>query len=395
MDEQELLDAVAAVARPGGRELVCGRPGHQAGHVCLTVPGTVDLSVLLKEFNRRHGQLRNLAMGGYVDPTVTERTGLPLLAPFAGELVEMRAWASGSRWIGCGAVRAGDGEQLVVLVAERAAPSPDAPPEGDPWADSVIRVPAQEARDAARPGTRTAAEAGRELPEDPCTWAQRVIELTGWKPLGISADWPAIEEELGVPLPADYKKLYEAFGGGVFSESVYFLGRDEGISFDLLTQWRVAVSADRDSALGSVSALDPYGVYPRRSNPAPAPPPTAGNPDGRRAASRVRRATVPPLPTSRPAGVEGGEERGGAPATYAALTGPAIRPAATEDWPGPRPPGRAGLGRSPGIGCSLSRVQGGGSPRNYALDVPHSSMLVAAWPYGGRESGHPFRGSWV
>ncbi|CAL9421496.1 SMI1/KNR4 family protein [Streptomyces sp. enrichment culture] len=261
MDEQELLEAVAAVARPGGRELVCGRPGHQAGHVCLTVPGTVDLSVLLKEFNRRHGQLRNLAMGGYVDPTVTERTGLPLLAPFAGELVEMRAWASGSRWIGCGAVRAGDGEQLVVLVAERAAPSPDAPPEGDPWADSVIRVPAQEARDAARPGTRAAAEAGRELPEDPCAWAQRVIELTGWKPLGISADWPAIEEELGVPLPADYKKLYEAFGGGVFSDSVYFLGRDEGTSFDLLTQWRVAVSADRDSGLGSVSALDPYGVY--------------------------------------------------------------------------------------------------------------------------------------
>ncbi|MFF1258711.1 MULTISPECIES: SMI1/KNR4 family protein [unclassified Streptomyces] len=62
-----------------------------------------------------------------------------------------------------------------------------------------------------------------------------MIDLTGWEPLGISVDWAAIEGELGVPLPADYKELYEAFSGGVFSDSVYFLGRDEGISFDFLT----------------------------------------------------------------------------------------------------------------------------------------------------------------
>ncbi|MEV7380740.1 SMI1/KNR4 family protein [Streptomyces lydicus] len=43
---------------------------------------------------------------------------------------------------------------------------------------------------------------------------------TGWEPLGISVDWAAIEGELGVPLPADYKELYEVFGGGVFSDSV-------------------------------------------------------------------------------------------------------------------------------------------------------------------------------
>ncbi|CAL9416948.1 SMI1/KNR4 family protein [Streptomyces sp. enrichment culture] len=254
MDEQGLLEAVAALIRPGDRELVCGRPGHPAGHVCLTVPGTVDLSVLVREFSRRHGQLRNLVMEGYADPTVTERTGLPLLAPFAGELAEMRAWASGRRWVGCGAVRAGGGEQPVVLVAERAGPWPDAPPEGEPWADPVIRV-------TARPWTETEAEAGTDLPEDPGGWAQRVIELTGWRPLGISADWAAIEGELGVPLPTDYKKLYEAFGGGVFSESVYFLGCDEAVSFDLLTQWRASLSVDRDSALGSVRAVGPYGVY--------------------------------------------------------------------------------------------------------------------------------------
>ncbi|WP_073919946.1 SMI1/KNR4 family protein [Streptomyces sp. CB00455] len=65
-----------------------------------------------------------------------------------------------------------------------------------------------------------------------------MIELTGWEPIGISVDWAAIEEERGVPLPADYKELYEAFGGGVFSDSVYFLGLDEGRAFDFLSQWR-------------------------------------------------------------------------------------------------------------------------------------------------------------
>ncbi|MGW4984665.1 SMI1/KNR4 family protein [Streptomyces mirabilis] len=89
-----------------------------------------------------------------------------------------------------------------------------------------------------------------------------MIELTGWEPLGISVDWAAIEGELRVPLPTDYKELYEAFSGGVFSDSVYFLGRDEGISFDFLTQWRVSLSTDQDSKLGSVSAVDPYAIYP-------------------------------------------------------------------------------------------------------------------------------------
>ncbi|MFF1343716.1 SMI1/KNR4 family protein [Streptomyces sp. NPDC058290] len=88
-----------------------------------------------------------------------------------------------------------------------------------------------------------------------------MIKLTEWEPLGISVDWAAIEGELGVPLPADYKELYEAFGGGVFSDSVYFLGRDEGVSFDFLTQWRVSLSVDQDSKLGSVSAAGPYAIY--------------------------------------------------------------------------------------------------------------------------------------
>ena len=41
----------------------------------------------------RYGASRNLAMGGYADPTVDATTGLPLLAPFGADLVDMRAWA--------------------------------------------------------------------------------------------------------------------------------------------------------------------------------------------------------------------------------------------------------------------------------------------------------------
>lgn len=92
-------------------------------------------------------------------------------------------------------------------------------------------------------------------------WVRRVIELTGWEPLGVSVDWAAIEGELRSPLPADYRELFEAFGGGVFSDSVYFLACDEGLDFDFLTQWRVALSVDQDSATGDVSTVEPYSIY--------------------------------------------------------------------------------------------------------------------------------------
>ncbi|TQJ57750.1 hypothetical protein [Streptomyces sp. SLBN-115] len=37
--------------------------------------------------------------------------------------------------------------------------------------------------------------------------------------------------------------------------------RNEGRAFDFLSQWRVWLSVDQDSELGSVSAVDPYAVY--------------------------------------------------------------------------------------------------------------------------------------
>ncbi|MET8896531.1 SMI1/KNR4 family protein [Streptomyces albogriseolus] len=179
-------------------------------------------------------------MGGHTDPKVTERTGLPLLAPFAGELAEMRGWAFGHRWIGCGAVRGEGREQLVVLVAERDALPADEPPE------EVVRVASP------RRATRR---------DDRRTWVRRVIDLTGWEPLGLTVDWAAVEGELGVPLPADYKELAAAFGGGVFSDSVSFLGCGASVSFDLPARWRAGLPADRDSRDGSVPAVGPYEEY--------------------------------------------------------------------------------------------------------------------------------------
>ncbi|MGW2444525.1 hypothetical protein [Streptomyces sp. NPDC001675] len=146
----------------------------------------INLSTLIEELSHSYGRPRNLAMGGYVNPTVTERTGLPLLLPFAAELVEMRGWACGSRWIGCSAVRAGDGELLLVVVAARAASSPEAPPEGASWVDSLLHVTGWDARDVAQP-------------------------------------WAEIEPELGTELPGDYQQLCQAFGVGEFSQVVSVL----------------------------------------------------------------------------------------------------------------------------------------------------------------------------
>ncbi|MFE5009929.1 hypothetical protein [Streptomyces sp. NPDC056696] len=78
------------------------------------------------------------------------------------------------------------------------------------------------------------------------TWT--VIAAAGrWSPAEAPDDQPS-------------KELCEAFGGGVFNDSVHFPGCDEGLAFDLLTQWRAALSTDRDGRFGSVSAVEPYAI---------------------------------------------------------------------------------------------------------------------------------------
>ncbi|MEU0786107.1 SMI1/KNR4 family protein [Streptomyces sp. NPDC006173] len=38
-----------------------------------------------------------------------------------------------------------------------------------------------------------------------------------------SRDWAAAEQQLGTPLPEDYKELVETYGGGVFDETIWLL----------------------------------------------------------------------------------------------------------------------------------------------------------------------------
>lgn len=92
-------------------------------------------------------------------------------------------------------------------------------------------------------------------------WVQRLLEFVGREPVGIPADWEAIERGLGTQLPPDYKELYEAFGGGLFSDTVTFLACDEGQVFDLVSRWRAALATDLDPTFGDVSAVTPYKIY--------------------------------------------------------------------------------------------------------------------------------------
>ncbi|MER6018471.1 hypothetical protein ABT141_10080, partial [Streptomyces anulatus] len=49
-------------------------------------------------------------------------------------------------------------------------------------------------------------------------WIERIAEVTHWEPLRLDIPWNSVEEDLGTPLPEDYKKLAETFGKGEFSE---------------------------------------------------------------------------------------------------------------------------------------------------------------------------------
>ncbi|MFD5769555.1 SMI1/KNR4 family protein [Streptomyces sp. NPDC127049] len=63
-----------------------------------------------------------------------------------------------------------------------------------------------------------------------------------------AVDWARAERALGVPLPADYKRLVETYGQGVFTETVWLLapGAAEA-DLDLVAQ-----TAERDEILESL-----------------------------------------------------------------------------------------------------------------------------------------------
>ncbi|MFB7221378.1 hypothetical protein [Streptomyces sp. NPDC056227] len=234
MDEQELLAGIHALVARGRQGLVCDQVGHGTGHMCLTPDDDIYLPAFGQVLSGRYGQPRNLATGGFVDPTLTERTGKPLLAPFGKRIVEMRAWTYADRWIGCGAVRTGGDMQPVVLVAERAMGKPDVAERATGKPDG--------------------------LPED-ASWVDAVIAVTGWsRERGDVVDWTTAETRLGTALPGDYKRLVELFGYGAFDDylSLLLAGGPPG-SLDIVKFnefWARCAATDGDGR------WEPYRLYP-------------------------------------------------------------------------------------------------------------------------------------
>ncbi|MEU4037384.1 hypothetical protein [Streptomyces collinus] len=163
--------------------LVNGNPPEPDEPVILEAPPGTDPRELVAELGRWAGQHRNVAAGGFVDPSLSERTGLPLAEPFgAGELLEMRGWGYRNRWVGCGLVASPDGPRAVAVITHRDDP----------------------------------AAAG--FPQD-ASWAEKLRIVTGWEPITKPrVDWAAIEADLGTRLPSDYKEVVDLFGAGSFDE---------------------------------------------------------------------------------------------------------------------------------------------------------------------------------
>ncbi|GGW62193.1 hypothetical protein GCM10010503_44300 [Streptomyces lucensis JCM 4490] len=207
----ETSEFAAAIRKTTDSSLAGGSP------VVLDAPEGTVLKELLAEVGRWAGAPRNLAMGGFTDPSLTERTGLPLVEPFGDELQEMRGWPCESHWIGCGTVGTPHGERVVAVIAHREEPAVTGFPEGS-------------------------------------SWAERLCVLTGWEPVPRPAvDWRAAEAELGTPLPRDYKEIVDLFGTGTFDDYV-----------DLLVPGARGMDIVVWAGLGGdgTDLYEPYAAYP-------------------------------------------------------------------------------------------------------------------------------------
>ncbi|WP_405478890.1 hypothetical protein [Streptomyces sp. NBC_00009] len=223
MEPNELVDAVSRLVGHGAQRYECCEDGHGAGHVCLASTDELDLAGLIDGISSRYGSSRSLAVRGYADPTVDATTGLPLLAPFGTDVIDMRAWAHADQWIGAGTVRVGDDIRHVVLVAERAAP--------------VVEG----------------------LPAD-ATWVERVVAVTGWAGEARTVDWDAVEERLGTRLPTDFKQLAEIFRNGAFDGFLTLYVPEAavpGMDFVEHAEYLAGFAARSGTSL-----WEPYGIYP-------------------------------------------------------------------------------------------------------------------------------------
>ncbi|WP_053644856.1 hypothetical protein [Streptomyces sp. XY431] len=174
-------------------DALLARPAPDIAHL----PAHGDLATahrrLVEALRPRWGSSRNLAAGGFLDPTIDDDSGLSLVAPFAGRLVELCGWAVGERWIGCGIVRDNDGgaPHLVAVTARRADPA-------------TAFLPAENG------------EEGADVAGD--RWVRRLAAATG-RPQSRQwpVDWSSAETRLGTALPVDYRHLAEHFGPGIFA----------------------------------------------------------------------------------------------------------------------------------------------------------------------------------
>ncbi|MFE7216238.1 hypothetical protein ACFU93_41530 [Streptomyces sp. NPDC057611] len=192
--------------------LINGNPPNLDAPVILEASPGTDLHELVAEFGRWAGQHRNLAAGGFVDPSLSERTGLPLAEPFgAGELLEMRGWVYRNRWVGYGLVASPDGPRAVAVIAHREDPAAAGFPQG-------------------------------------ASWAEKLRIVTGWEPIpGPRVDWPAIEADLGTRLPSDYKEVVDLFGGLVpWGWSEYELGLMWSTGATDPDEWTVVTHSEGD-----------------------------------------------------------------------------------------------------------------------------------------------------
>ncbi|WP_329491873.1 SMI1/KNR4 family protein [Kitasatospora sp. NBC_01246] len=87
-------------------------------------------------------------------------------------------------------------------------------------------------------------------PAEP-SWAEELAALTGWSGDRRPLDWEAVERELGLCLPRDYKLLAETFGAGTFDDDVDLcVPKARHLALDL-------IAADRADFAGSAPSSEP------------------------------------------------------------------------------------------------------------------------------------------
>jgi hypothetical protein len=82
------------------------------------------------------------------------------------------------------------------------------------------------------------------------------------QPLGAPAanDWAAVEHDIGLVLPADFKRLSERFGCGIFGEDLYLKSPRSRQNQLLLN--RESLAQFRTEILEPISFDAPYKLYP-------------------------------------------------------------------------------------------------------------------------------------